>query len=291
MTLVSWDDLGGPPPSGIALYGVGAVAVRGGIFVYAVGADHQLYSRFGRGSIWRDWHLESQSNGLLMPVMGTPVAIGTPGGIALSVRTADNLTYLYLLQGYPGPKGGWGFLTPPALLSRGGEIEVFWFYPQLPPPMYPPSTAGLYWSSSANVDFNGQPELLLLRGPYTELQPSVVSPDGERVHLFYITGGGVGQLVFENGAWRKGTGPGGSAAHGTAAAVTPDGRIRCYTVGTDSKLYVNEGDGESFDGWEQLGGLAVSAPAVIPPLALPNACWTTLFVIGADLHVYVASIL
>ena len=173
-----------------------------------------------------------------------------------------------------------------ALVANGYQLELFWFVRGGPVTQFSPESSppGL----CAGID--PSEDQMLVYGISSEAQPSGVIRDGQH-HIFYTHGSSVEQVV-NDGSWHKGSSLGGQAVYGTASLVTADNTIRCYTVGTDSQLYVREGDGQNFSDWEVLpGGLAASAPTVVPPLAIPNACFTSVFVVGPEGHVWTVLII
>ena len=86
MSWATWNELGGPPPTGRAVHGVAAYAFRDYIMLFAVGTDQLLYWRIGYATTWGDWKV-AMVDATKQPVAATtaPVA-GTENGYLLRVR-------------------------------------------------------------------------------------------------------------------------------------------------------------------------------------------------------------
>lgn len=265
----NWEDLGGPPPSGICLYGVAAAFTSddNGVWLFAVGADSALYRRiFLPATGWGSW------DGLGgFWTSGPSAASRKSFSPDIFIRDKDSLIR------HSDPFGVWDNgnedQDTPAVVSWGGNrLDVFGFNTiQGPPGLYHSWSNGGAWARE-----------LISSAAWMLATPTAASWGPNRIDVFAIWGGLMEHIWWDGSGWHTGDYLGGNCIRGAAAVAPAINLIQCFTTGTDSALYQNDFSGGRWSGWQRHNGLTcISAPAAV--VAGPNI---ELFVIGADSHLY-----
>jgi serine protease AprX len=264
-----WEDLGGPPPSGICLYGLGATYTSrdNGVWLFAVGSDSALYRRIFRPDTgWGNW---DQIGGLWT----SAPAVASRSSFSPDIFIADNNGGITHFEPSGVDSAFEQAQGTPAVVSWGGNrLDVFSFITIASP-------HGLYhgWS-----DGDGWGAELISQAEWLLASPAAASWGPNRIDLFAIWGGSMEHIWWDGSGWHTGESLGGSCIRAAAAVAPAVNLIHCFTIGSDSAVYQMDFSGGRWSAWQRLDGLTcISAPA-----AVAAGAHIELFVIGADSHVY-----
>jgi hypothetical protein len=270
----NWEDLGGPPPSGVCLYGVSAAGAveRLWIAVFAVGSDSGLYRRtWQEDGGWGGW----ESLGGFCT--SAPAAVSV-NGMDPDVFVRDENSEIRHLDPFGSWAGGAAEADDvPAVVSWGGQrLDSFGFVKPDSNQLGP----GLYHSWS-DGNHGGSGNLVQSAG-WLIATPAASSWGPNRLDVFAIWNRSMEHMWWDGSSFRSGDSLGGSCIRGAAAVSPAVNLIHCFTIGSDSFLYENIWFNRRWNGWNRHDGLTcISAPAAIsvgPHLGV--------FVIGSDSHLY-----